>query len=76
MQRVNLGLNALRDGCLMRETLSEGSFAVARIQPGQTTQWLSHLLLKLDVDADLLRKLGSHSCKTMLLSVAWQRSVV
>ena len=68
--RTRCGLNAQQDACLMREPLIDGTFAVARIQPGSATQWLRHLLLKLGVEASQLRNVGSHSCKTTLLSVA------
>ena len=70
VQRAQCGLNAKADSCLMREPLSDGTFAEARIQPGHATQWLRHLLIKLGVDPDELRNVGSHSCKTTLLSVA------
>jgi hypothetical protein len=68
--RKTLRLNASRDACLMREPLADGTFTEARIKPGQATQWLRHILLKLGAEPTALRNIGSHSCKTTLLSVA------
>ena len=68
--RRTMKLNASRDSCLMREPLANGTFTEARIKPGQATQWLRHILLKLRADPTALKNIGSHSCKTTLLSVA------
>ena len=68
--RTTLGLNADEDGCLMRSPLADGSFAIARNQPGEATQWLRHLMLALKAPPMALKNVGSHSCKATLLSVA------
>ena len=64
------GLRADRDGCLMREPLTSEEFSKGRIQAGQATQWMRALPLKLGAKPEHLTNIGSHSCKTTLLSVA------
>ena len=49
--RAKLGLDAAADECLQRELLSDGTFGFGRVKPGQATEWLRALLLKLEVDA-------------------------
>ena len=68
--RQKLGLDAHADECLQRELLTSGDFGHGRIKPGQATEWLRALLLKLGVAPEELRNVGSHSCKTTLLSMA------
>lgn len=68
--RARIGHNADEDGCLQRQPLADGSFAGARIQAGQMTEWLRHLMERLGVERWSLRNVGSHSCKATLLSLA------
>ena len=68
--RSSLGHCASADGCLQLEPLADGTFGAGRIQAGQTTEWLRHLLCKLNVLPHLLTNVGSHSCKATLLSIA------
>ena len=68
--RANAGLNASEDECLQRELLANGTFGAGRVKPGQATDWLRRLLLKLGVEAAGLSNVGSHSCKATLLSMA------
>ena len=68
--RRRVGLNAEADGCLQREPLRSGAFGHGHLGPGQATEWLRFLLIRLGVDSSLLSNIGSHSCKATLLSVA------
>ena len=68
--RRQLGLNAADDQTLMPKPLADGSFAAGRIEAGQLTEWLRHLLELLDVPRASLVNVGSHSCKATLLSMA------
>ena len=68
--RERLGHDAGRDGCLQLQPLVDGSFAPFRIEAGQMTEWLRHLLERLGVERSALRNIGSHSCKASLLSLA------
>ena len=54
----------------MLEPLADGTFGEGRIQAGQATAWLQHILLKLGVPAAELTNVGSHSCKATVLSIA------
>ena len=67
--RCLVGLDAAADGCLLREPLVGGTFSPARIESGQTSEWLKFLLNKLGVASDELLGVGSHSCKATLLSL-------
>jgi len=68
--RSQLGLDATLDGCLQRDLLASGTFGEGRLKPGQATEWLRFLLLKLDVESSELKNVGSHSCKATFLSMA------
>ena len=68
--RAELFLDAPEDECLMPEPLADGTFGEGRIQAGQATTWLIHILLKLGVPAAELTNIGSHSCKASVLSIA------
>ena len=68
--RERLGHEASRDGCLQRQPIADGAFGTARIEAGQMTEWLRHLLESLGVERSALRNVGSHSCKASLLSLA------
>ena len=68
--RVRLGHDASRDGCLQLQPLADGTFAPHRIEAGQMTEWLRHLLEGIGVERSALRNVGSHSCKASLLSLA------
>ena len=67
--RRQLCLDAALDECLMPEPLADGTFGEGRIQAGQATTWLRHLLLKLEVPPEELTEVGSHSCKATILSI-------
>ena len=67
--RAHLFLDAAEDECLMLEPLLGGSFGEGRIQAGQATTWLRHVLLKLGIPAEELTNVGSHSCKATILSI-------
>ena len=68
--RASLGMDARSDGCLQLELFADGSFGSGRIKPGQATEWLRALLLKLGACPEELVNIGSHSCKVTLLSIA------
>ena len=68
--RERIGHDAGRDGCLQLQPLADGSFASFRIEAGQMTERLRHLLERLGVERSALRNVGSHSCKASLLSLA------
>ena len=68
--RAELFLDATEDETLMLEPLADGTFGEGRIQAGQATAWLQHILLKLGVPAAELTNIGSHSCKATVLSIA------
>ena len=68
--RSDQGFEASKDECLMTEPFANGTFGVARLGPGQATEWLRHLLASLGFDPTTLTNVGSHSCKATLLSVA------
>ena len=68
--RKRLDLDASEDQCLQRELLSTGVFGYGRVKPGQATEWLRFLLLKLGAPPAELTNIGSHSCKATLLSIA------
>ena len=67
--RQKLFLDAEDDESLMLEPLADGSFGEGRIQAGQATTWLRHILLKLGVLPAELTNIGSHSCKATILSM-------
>ena len=67
--REEIGFSAADDECLMLEPLAEGEFGEGRVEAGQATEWLRHLLAKLGFEASSLLNTGSHSCKATLLSV-------
>lgn len=64
-----LGLNAEEDECLLPEPLANGTFGQGRIESGQTTEWLKHILHKMGVTHAELCNVGSHSCKATLLAL-------
>ena len=68
--RGKLGMDAEADHTLMPKPLTDGSFAANRIEAGQLTEWMRHLLELLGVDRADLTNVGSHSCKATLLSIA------
>ena len=74
--RASKGFDAAADGTLMREPFSNGEFGVARLCAGQATEWLRFLLCKLGFDPSTLTNVGSHSCKTTMLSIAAKAGMV
>ena len=67
--RKLVGLDASEDGCVMPEPLGDGTLGQRRIEAGQTTEWLKHILYKLGVQPAELGNIGSHSCNATLLAL-------
>jgi hypothetical protein len=67
--RDELSMEATDDECLMLEPLMGGEFGQGRIEAGQATEMLRHLLTRLGFAPETLANVGSHSCKATLLSV-------
>ena len=57
--RRKLGLDARTDECLQLELFADGTFGQARVKPGQATEWLRALLMKLGIEPGDLRNVGS-----------------
>ena len=68
--RLDNGLAADLDLCLMPKPITDGTFAEGRIEPGQLTEWIRFILEKLGVHRAELTNIGSHSCKATLLSMS------
>ena len=73
--RSELGFDAKEDECLMPEPLAEDAFGEGRIEAGQATEWMRHILVKLGFEAATLLNVGSHSCKATLLSACAKAGV-
>ena len=69
-------MDAADDECLMLEPLSQGEFGEGRIEAGQATDWLRHILHKLGFAPETLTNIGSHSCKVTFLSVCAKAGMV
>ena len=67
--RSELCMDAKDDECLMLEPLAQDQFGEGRIEAGQATDWLRHILCKLGFAPESLANIGSHSCKATFLSV-------